>query len=91
MKHQSMPVHLQEIIAVAKFGYLLTFSTLSYSFLVRVVLIFHHTTIFQLLSVLTGQHCHNGYGQLSSQHCERHTIYIMSLFIDNYIDEVHIP
>lgn len=91
MKHQSMPVCLQKIITIAKFGFSLIFSTVSYLFLVRVVLIFHHTTIFQLLSTLTGQHSHNGCGQLSSQHCERHAIYIMSLIIDNVIGEVHVP
>lgn len=90
MKHQRVSVCLQEVIKTANFGYLLTSSTVWYLFLVKVVLIFHHTTIFQLLSMLTGQQCHNGCGQLSSQHGERHTIYTMSLFIDNVIDEVHI-
>lgn len=91
MKYQSMPMCLREIITIAKFGYLLAFSTVSYLFLVRVVLIFHHTTIFLLLSLLTGQHCHNGCGQLSGKHCERHTVYTVSPFIDKVIDEVHVP
>lgn len=89
MKHQSMPVHLQTI-TIAKFGYFLAFSTLSYLFLVKVVLNFHHTTIFNYLACWQGSTYHNGYRQLSSQHCERDTIYTMSLFIDSVIGEGHV-